>query len=687
MPYKDPDFCSKVRNKIEKWRDAWRDNAENYHYYFNFVMGNQWDDDEDDVLRQYNKYPMVMNKLSPLAKHILGEQRMNTPSLQVIAEDDVPQDTVTTRQALLKDILFDSDVQIVYQNAFQQAVVGGFGAYWIGTDYVNNSSFDQKPVFYSIKDATKCYWDVSAEHFNKVDGSHAGFIRRISRERFKERYGIKIERTIGVSYGDLDTSFVWSNADEIAVVYHQERKLKRDKLYELSDGSMVYKKEFNTLEKQIFTNMDGEEVEMVIYNGQPVTVEKERNIDRYTVKMYELAGDYVLDEIEMPCEYLTIVFVDQNSFWDKKGKQICVPYFKDAKDAQKFINYIATQSAYCMKVSRYDQFLASKANIKSPETQAIWKDPMRHQGALTYDIDTVGNTKPERLSPPEFSSAFLTMYERSMRDIETSTGMYSAKLGDDGTEKSGKAIDARTRQGSYINYVVFDSLNRSITTGGVVVNQMISKLFDTKRVVSLDMPDVGMQKVVLNNPEDEYGNQTSNDMTKGEFRIKLVAGASIEGQNEESVQAMQAILNAAPETFKLFADLYADNLKSNNKIELRNRLRTIVPPDVIEAGKTGKPLPPAPPQPDPQMLMAQAKISDIDLKRQQLMIEAENANRDFEAKLAELETERMETAASVQEQILRYQSEMKKTETDQNIAHANNLVKILTHLKEPQIQK
>lgn len=687
MPYKDRDLCSEVRGYVEKWNDKWRDNNETYHYYFNFVMGNQWEDDEQDILTQYNKNPMVMNKLSPLAKHILGEQRMNTPALQVISDNDVPVESITVRQALIKDIAFDSDAKVVYQTAAQQSVIGGFGAYWVGTEYINDSSFDQRPTINAIRDATKCFWDISAETPSKTDGMYAGFIRRMSRAKFKEKYGSKIERSIGVNYGILDSNFVWANDEEVAVVYCQKRKLKRDRMYELSNGKNIYKDDMKTIAKQTVKNMEGEDVEMLVYAGELVTVEKERPIDRYEVTFYEMAGDYVLDETIMPYTELGIVFMDQNSYWDKKGKQICVPYFKDATDAQKFLNYIATQSAYCMKVARYDQYMASKANIKSPETALIWKNPGRYQGALVYDVDVEGGTKPERLNPPEFSSAFITMYERTMRDIETSTGMYGTQLGDQGNEKSGAAIDSRTRQGSYSNYVVFDSINRAIATGARLINQSINKLYDTHRKVNLEMPDTGMSTIELNKPKDEFGMEIENNMTEGEFRIRLLPGPSYEGQQAESIQAMQQILQADPQLFQLIADLYADNLPSNNKVEIRNRLRTIVPPEVIEAGKTGKPMPPKKPQPDPQMelakVTAQARMADVENKKQKLMLDAQKNHADYQIELQRLETEKLEAAAQLEEQVLRYQAEMHKTNTDENIAHANNMVKILTHLKDP----
>jgi hypothetical protein len=52
-----------------------------------------------------------------------------------------------------------------------------------------------------------------------------------------------------------------------------------------------------------------------------------------------------------------------------------------------------------------------------------------------------------------------------------------------------------------------------------------------------------------------------------------------------------------------------------NSIEIRNRFRTMVPPEIIEAGKTGQPLPPKQPQPDPMVMI---KMQELQLKKQQM---------------------------------------------------------------------
>lgn len=694
MARKNAQFCQSVRRKVESWREYFRENIENYYFWFNFVMGDQWEEGEADLLKKYKKRPLVMNKLSPLSKHILGEQRQNTPNLQSIPDENVDAMSYSVRDALLKHIMFSSDAKTVYQNSFQQALIGGFGAYIINSDYVSDKSFDQEPKINSVRDAAKTYFDISAETPNKTDGMHAGLVTRMSRESFRDTYGAKIESSIGENFGNVDTKFVWSNKDEITVIIHYQRKIIKDTLYELSNGETIYKKEFDESLQMIPSESfgsnddDNEDMEVIIRDGEIVSIVKQRNINRDEIKIYKIAGDYILDESEFAADELGVVFVDQNSWFDKTGKQICTPYFKDAKDAQIYLNYIATMSAYIWKVARYDQYMASKANVKGKDTQAIWRDPATYQGALIYDLDLEGGTKPERLLPPELPQSFITQYQRALDDIHSSTGIYGTQVGQQGAELSGAAVDARTRQGSYVSYVVYDSLNRSIATGGRIINKMISRLYDTERDVTIEMNDVGLKKIRLNE-SDEYGNMIANNMKEGEFKIRLVPGPSYEGQQQQSIDSMNVVLQAdkSGQIFPMIADLYIDQLTLNNKVEFKNRLRTIVPQEVIQSGKTGQPVPPKPPQPDPLMIAAEAKMLEAEVKKQRLMEEAEEYALEHELKMQNLETERLQAAAQLQGAQMRYVAETHKTNTDQHIAHAGNLIKILTHLKEPKEPK
>ena len=52
---------------------------------------------------------------------------------------------------------------------------------------------------------------------------------------------------------------------------------------------------------------------------------------------------------------------------------------------------------------------------------------------------------------------------------------------------------------------------------------------------------------------------------------------------------------------------------------------------------------------------------------------------ELQIEMQKLETERLEVAGKLEEQKLRYLAETDRTQSDNAIAHADNLVKILTH--------
>ena len=692
-PRKDPSKAEYIRHEIKKWDDLWKVNRDQYHLFTTFVMGEQWTEDESRVFENYKKIPLTMNKLAPLINHLLGEQRQNTPNLQVMPEEGVDEQTAEVREALVKDLSLSGHAKVIYQIAFQQAAVGGFGAYIIGTKYENEYTFDQMPEFLSVKDPTRCFWEAGAMTPCKTDGMHAGNRTRVSRKKFAALYGKNLEKAIPTS-NEENTFIAVADDDSITIIDWYERKYKKNKLYLLDNNKSVDADELKDLDRIM---MDDKEVLMM--DGMPVQVVDTRETHEYYVEYSKWAGDYELEKEKFPSEQLPVIFVDQSSYYDKRERQICRPFIKDAKDAQKYLNYLATQSAYTLKTSRYDQYIAARVNISAPDTQAIWRDPSTVQGALMYDESPTVN-KPERQMPPELSQSLTTQYERALMDIQTSTGMYNTQIGEKGNEISGRAIDARTRRGSYNTFVPFDSLNRAIAVGGEIINEMIPKLYNTERTLKLNMQDRGETNVTLNKPMDEYGGDVQHDMTKGRYKIRLMPGPSYEGQKQENLESLKEVLQANPQLFSLFGDLYVENLPMANNIELKNRVRTIIPPEIIEAGKTGQPVPPKPPQEDPMVKIkmmevqlkqqvaemdAKIKMQELQMKEQEMMLRSHQAGVDFSKDIEKIHSEREKEIAKLHEQEMRFEAEMKRIMADVGMSHAQNVTRILTH--SPKFEK
>lgn len=733
MAKKAEKLAHKARLACEKWREYFKFNIDQYHQMHTFVWGQQWTDDEEDMLKTFRKVPLVSNKLAAMANSLCGEQQQNTPQLQVVPMANCDEEVAKIRELIVKDIMFSTNAHTVYQVAASQAFIGGFSAFCWDTDYTHAKSFELDIVPRHFKDASRCYWDIGAERVNKTDGMHCGYITRMTRQKFRDIFGKELEEKISKTMSPTQTQedialatqpsegddpFTWADNEAITILDHYERKYQKDMLYKLSNGKIINQEEMdelveNSQKKNLQNQMmqseldlngmtgelmppieepiEAEEVQEEIDpefitlwdEGEIVRIEEKRDSKKHKIMHYKIAGDYILEESEFPSDQLPMPYVDQNSYYDKNGKQICRSFFGDCKDTQRYINYLRTQSAYILKISRYDQFIGSKKNVAGLDTQRNWRDPNNTQGLLTYDESPNGH-KPEQIRPPELSQSLLTQYQLAIEDLYTSTGLYPTRMGNQGNEISGAAIDARTRQGSYSTYVAFNSINRAIATGGEIVNEMIPRVYDTERVFALMTPDEGLKEIRVNRQVDEYGEVIENDIRKGTYEVRLKPGASYEGQKQEALESLKQILQADPQAFALIADLYAENLPLMNTIEIKNRLKTLVPPQIIEAGKTGKmphEMGQNEPSPEEKALAQEQefkqkelalKAKEIELKEQEIIMEAR-------FKLQELETEKMEAAAKLQEQELRYAAETQRTQSDQQIAHADNLVKILTH--------
>lgn len=695
MPRKDAEKCGEIRDRVEKWEKYWTINRSLYYEWIDFIMGDQWREDESKLFERYNKIPLSVNKLGVLMNHIVADFIQNTPNLQVSPEENVPVQVVDVRAAIVKDISLNSDAKSVYQQAFGQSVVGGYSAYAVMTRYLNNGSFEKEPYFIAFDDPNQCYWDIAAKSKCKTDGMFCGFKTRMSRAAFRMRWGKEIESQIGASSMTEGSTLAFSDDDSITQVDDFERVGEKTTLYYLSDRSSVTAEEMKGLEK---IKIEGVKGKLLRKDGNIVSIVDKRDIIEYHIVHRQVAGDFILEEQDFPSEQLNLVFVDQKSYYTKSGQQITRSFFKDVKDAQKYLNYLATQSAYMMKVSRYDQFIAPRKSIASPDSQAMFKDPSVVQGALIYD-ETPSGARPEQLRPPELSQSLAAEYQRTLLDIQSGTGMYNTQMGDMGNEIAGTAINARNKRGSKNTFLPFNSVHIAITVGGEIINEMIPKLYDQERDLILNLPQAQNQTVTINKQSDPYGMQVENDMTKGRFKVRLKAGHSYEGVKEEALESLQLVLNAdrSGTVFPMIADLYAENLPLDNNIEIRNRLRTLVPADVIEAGKTGKPLPPKQEQPSTEQMMLELKKAEMQQKAQQAQSEYELkirsiALKEQELKLKSLEThqnmtldweklnaEKEEAAAELQETMLRFQAENQRVGADLQISHAQNLVRLLTH--------
>jgi len=361
------------------------------------------------------------------------------------------------------------------------------------------------------------------------------------------------------------------------------------------------------------------------------TIVGERNSKDYVVRQYVLTQNQIIDFTDWPSKYLPIVFVDGDSNYIN-GKQYTRSFIHEAKDAQKFINYVGSEIAAEIKNRRREQWLGTPDNIVGNEQ--VWRNPELQAGILTAKPDPKTGALPQKMPAWELSPTLLQQFQRGSQDMREILG-FSENEALQGHDMSGKARRERKLEGSMSAYVWFDNLNQAVEQGGRVVNDLLPVIAgEHERHMIVSKADGRSEPITLNKVtgQTEDGEPIrENVLDTGDYDVEIDTGPSFAVQKDIALEFFQQTIQANPQTFPLIADLWAKNLDVQFMPQIASRFKSLVPPQII-AEEEGKKLPPQPPSPQEQMMQAQMKAQQqqmamneqkMHLEEQQLMERAE----------------------------------------------------------------
>jgi hypothetical protein len=104
---------------------------------------------------------------------------------------------------------------------------------------------------------------------------------------------------------------------------------------------------------------------------------------------------------------------------------------------------------------------------------------------------------PQRSPPPEMAQAYVQGMTLARQDLMDVTGQFQAELGMPSNERSGKAIDARQRQGDNATYHYIDNQAKGIRQIGRILIDLIPKVYNTTRVIRILAEDGSDSQVIL----------------------------------------------------------------------------------------------------------------------------------------------------------------------------------------------
>jgi hypothetical protein len=523
---------------------------------------------------------LTINKLPQHVRQVTNEQRQNRPSPKVIPADDNADVAVAeVFDGIIRHIEYMSDADVAYDTACDNQVVYGEGYIRILTEYTRDDSFDQDLKIGRIRNSFSVYMDPTIQDPCGSDAKWCFITEDLLKAEYERQFpdAQPISSILARGIGDQALSMWLSeNTIRIAEYFYVDYVPSTLNLY---PGNI--------------TMFDGtpQDAKLRAMFGQPL---RSRKADRKRVMWLKTNGYEVLEEREWAGKWIPVVRVVGNEF-EVDGRMFVSGLVRNAKDAQRMYNYWVSQEAEMLALAPKAPFIGYGGQFEGYEMQ--WKTANTTNWPyleVNPDVqDGAGNVLPlpMRAQPPMAQTGLIQAKMGAAEDIKATTGQYNASLGQQGNERSGRAILARQQEGDTGTYHFVDNLGRAIRYVARQLVDMIPKIYDTQRVariIGLD-GEVGMARInpMQAEPVKKIVDQAGTVLEKiynpsvGVYDVVITTGPSYLTKRQEAVEAMANILQTSPQLWQVAGDLFIKNMDWPGAQEMAARFKKIIDPKVL----------------------------------------------------------------------------------------------------------
>ena len=612
------DVVERAKERFKICESYWHDIYKEAEDDIKFCAGDQWPDDIKRRRDADGKPSLTINKANVSVKQVTNDQRQNRPAIKCTPVDDLADiETAKVRQGIIRHIERHSAADAAYDTAFDSAAKGGIGFWRLSTDYCDPLSFDQDILFKRVPNFRSIYLDPG---FQEPDGSDSGYgfaHTKISRAKFKvenpkAELGKDDEWSLHSERGD---GFV--DKEECLIIEYYEKTWEEKELHQLSDGNTLLKEELD----EILAELGG------LPPGIDIVSSKKTLLP--SIKWYKFAGDEVLEETEIPGEYIPIIPCLGEELYIG-GKRVLAGIIRHAKDPQRMYNYWASLETETIALAPRAPFIGVEGQFEGHESK--WETANTKSHAYLEYKNVSLNGQP--VGPPQRNvyeppvQALTNARMLSADDIKASMGIHDASLGAKSNETSGVAIERRNAQAQTSNFHLIDNLTRSIRHTGRIINAWIPTYYDGPRVARI-IGEEGEEEVVRLNEEFKHkGEMVTYRMDVGQYDIAVETGPSYATKRQEAAAAMLDLTKSYPNLFPIIGDLMVKSLDIPGAHEMAERLKRVAPPGVIE-DKDQKPVPP---EVQAQLQQMQQMVEGLTAKLNESQDELDQKTRELESK-------------------------------------------------------
>lgn len=634
------DIAKEAREAMEASYGFDKDNRELAVEDLKFAAGFHW---SDAAKAEREGRPMItINRSAQFLRQVSNPIRQNMPTIKVEPDGNDDDDMSEIANGLLRRIQYASSAGHVYAQAVEHMVACGIGWFRIDHGYTDDEGFEQEIRIKRVFNPLSVYPDPASLEPARNDMGWCVVSEMMPLEAFKQKY--KGKSTSGFDHADPSSKFAtvsWGSSDQIRVAEYWKRVPVKKTMALLPDGTT-----------HELTEKGAKQVRDLINAGLIVNT---RDVTSYKVEMTKVSGVEQLEEAyECPSKWIPLIPVIGSEIpLDRGVYRHGILRFQ--REPQQLHNYFMSVAAESLGQQPKAPYLVTRKMIE--KWKAIWDNASKSPTPyLPYDPDPSAPTaRPERIDPPPLPAGLIHMAQMLAEDMKSTTGIYDAALGAKSNETSGVAIGQRVEQGQQATFHFIDNLEHSLEHAGRVILDMIPKIYDTERTLTLVGADDTEKKVTINKPLIKLGDTEMkyNDMGRMKFKtVRVVLGPNYASRRAEAVQQLTALVQAFPQIGAVGGDLIVKNMDFEGSEQLAERLRAVLPPQVLQAEDPEKAQAMLPP-PDPMVQVQQQHAARMmDAEGQKAEAEAAKAAALAQSEMQQIEVDADQAIASLQGTLL-----------------------------------
>lgn len=622
---------------------------------FTSVTGAQW---EGSVGEQFaNKPRFELNKVHLAVIRIINEYRNNRIDVDFTSKDGTPDDKLAdTCDGLYRADERDSGAQEALDNAFEEAVSGGFGAYRLRACYEDDEDEDddrQRIRFELITDAdTTVYFDNNAKRQDKKDAMWGFLLTPFTPDAYKDAYPDD-DPASWPQYQYEGAYFDWNTPQVIWVAEYYEIEMKKQKLHffrGLVEGAPEMK-----VEDEDLTDEYAAELAATGFTESRQKTIKVRKVHKYTMN----GARIIDDEGIIAGKYVPIVPI-YGKRWYVDGIERCMGHTRLATDAQRLKNMLVSLLAEISTMSSTEKPIFTPEQVAG-HTEMWANDNVQKYPYLLINAitDASGNSMPGPVaytkapSIPQALAALMQLIDIDLQDL-----LGNAQAGEEMQPNiSGKVVELIQNRLDMQTFIYMSNFAKGVQQGGEIWLSMARDLYveEGRKMKSLS-PDGATGSVTLMQPAVDPDTKelvALNDLTEASFDVNVDVGPSSTSRRSSTVRQLTALLQVTqdPETRSVLEAMVLMNMEGEGMEDSRAYFRQklvklgVVKPTEEESQELQQAAANAPPDPNALFLQASAKKALADAAAAEAKVG--NTHADTIVKLAGVESQNLNDAIAL----------------------------------------